>query len=179
MKLTVVVTVFNEARTIIRAIEEAKKIDVDKEIIVIDNCSTDGTRELLKKVRDQAIEIIFQKENYGYGKSVERGFSLAKGEYIYIHMSDLEYPGLNCMKMLKIAEEENLDAVFGSRFKKKENMLKIITKRRENIASLISTLLINRWYKRKFTDVLGSRLYRKETIRHIPISTYRIGFEFT
>lgn len=178
MKLTVLVTVFNEAKTVLKAVEEAKKIESEKEIIVIDNCSTDGSRELLKTIDDKAIQIIYQDRNYGYGKSIERGFALAKGEYIYVHMSDLEYHYANCFKMLRVMEVNNYDTIFGTRFKKNESIFKIIKQRRENIASLICTFLINKWYHRNFHDVLGARLYRKESIMRIPISTYGIGFEF-
>lgn len=180
MKLTIVVIVLNEKKTILQAIEDAKKINVDKEMIVIDNCSTDGTREILKTIEDKSIKIIYQDKNYGIGRSVATGIALARSEYIFIQMSDLEYHYTNCLKMLKAAEENNYDAVFGSRFKKnnKESMLKIIWKRPEYIATLICTFLINKWYRCNFRDVLGNRLYRTKSVVNIPITSYGMGFEF-
>lgn len=179
MKLTIIVPVFNEARTILRAIEEAKKIDVEKEIIVIDNCSTDGTREILKGLKDSSIKVIFQDKNYGFGNTIKTGLSLTKGEYIFVQMSDLEYDYRHCLWMLEMAEEQNYDAVFGSRLKNnKENKLKIIWKRPEYIASFICTFLINTWYKKNFTDVLGTRFYRTKSVKQVPITTLGVGFEF-
>ena len=73
MKLTVIVTVFNEHETILKAIEQVKNLDVDKQIIIIDNCSTDGTREILKSIDDPDLQIVYQPLNYGYGRSVTHG----------------------------------------------------------------------------------------------------------
>ena len=76
MKLTVVVTVLNEKETILKAIELVKNLNIEKQIIVIDNCSTDGTREILRGLRDNSIEIVYQSKNYGYGMSVTTGINM-------------------------------------------------------------------------------------------------------
>ncbi|MDI6839391.1 MAG: glycosyltransferase [bacterium] len=71
MLLTIIVTVYNEVKTILQAIKDAQSLNVEKEIIVIDNCSEDGTRELLRSMGDKSIKIIYQDRNYGFGKSVK------------------------------------------------------------------------------------------------------------
>lgn len=179
MKLTVLIPVFNEVKTIREAVEDARRIDAQSEIIVIDNYSTDGTRDILKSLDVEPIKIVFQDQNYGFGTSIEKGISLARGEYIYVHMSDREYHYSNCHQMLRLAEENNLDAVFGSRLKnRKKSVLGLIRERPEYIASFLCTFLINFWYRRNFTDVLGNRFYRRKSVLTIPITTHGIGFEF-
>lgn len=180
MKLTVVITVFNERNTIARAIEEARKIQVDKEIIVIDNCSTDGTREVLKGLNDNNIQIVYQAMNYGYGMSVITGMNLAKGDYLFIHNSDLEYDPVCAYEMLDAAEKENLDVIFGSRLlaRKGESIFKILKERPFYLGTAITTSLINLFYGRKFSDIIGNRLYRTASLKKLDPKLRRIGFDF-
>lgn len=180
MKLTVVVTVFNEKNTIGRAIEEAGKIQLDKEIIIIDNCSTDGTREILKGLNDKTIKIVYQSMNYGYGMSVITGMNLAQGDYLFIHNSDLEYDPSCVYEMLDAAEKENLDVVFGSRLlgRKGESIFKILKERPFYLGTIITTFLINLLYGRKFSDIIGNRLYRTASLKKLNPQAHRIGFDF-
>ncbi len=83
MKLTIVLGCFNEKVTILKAIEQAKEINIDKEIIVIDNCSTDGTKEILESLKnDSALRIIFHSKNMGSGYSGCEGIRLAEGFWV-------------------------------------------------------------------------------------------------
>ena len=181
MKLSIVVIVYNEVNTIKEAIDDVRSLDIDSEIIVIDNCSTDGTTEVLRKLNYNDINIIYQDKNYGVGKSYETGFNFAKGKYIFIQHADLEYDYKVCLEMLNLSESKNLDAVFGSRIK---NLLKtkshwdLIKKRPAYLASYISTHLINKWYGYNFTDVIGAEFYNTSKIKSIPINTYKTGFKF-
>jgi len=182
MKLTVIVIVFNEKNTIIKAIEEAKSLNIDKEIIVIDNCSYDGTVKILKDLKDDTLNIIFQPQNYGCGQSIINGLSLARGEYAFIQFADLEYNISSVYKMLDLAEKEILDVVFGSRyFYYKKNLfsiLSLIKKRPYVLGSLISTSLINFFYRKKFTDVIGTKLYRVSSFEKLGIKSKGMGFDF-
>lgn len=180
MKLTVIVTVYNEKNTIIKAIEEAKNIHLDKEIIVIDNCSTDGTREILRGLNDNAIKIVYQSMNYGYGMSVITGMSLAQGEYLFVHNSDLEYDPSCIYEMLNLAERENLDSVFGSRLLKRqgESKLKILKERPFYLGTFITTFLTNILYRKNLSDIIGTRFYRTDVLRKINPQLKKIGFDF-
>ncbi len=182
MKLTVIVTVFNEKNTIIEAIKEARGLNIDKEVIVIDNCSDDGTVEILKGLKDDSIKIIFQPQNYGYGQSVKTGLSIAKGEFIYVHYSDLEYDITSVYKMLDLIEKENLDIIFGSRlynFKKNVHSMFLLVKERPYyLGTLITTFLINLFYKKRFTDIIGTKLYRVSSFRKIDIESRGMSFDF-
>jgi len=182
MKLTIVVTVLNEKNTIIQAIDDVKSLNIDKEIIVIDNCSTDGTVELLKDLKDNSIKIIFQSQNFGFAQSVITGISMAKGEFVYIQYSDLEYDILSVYEMLELIERENLDAVFGSRYYNfRKNICSIfllVKKRPYALGTLITTSLINLFYRKRFTDIIGSKLYRTSSFMKINIETRNVGFDF-
>lgn len=180
MKLTVVITVYNEKDTIIKAIDEAKKIQIEKEIIVIDNCSTDGTREILRGLNDNTIKIVYQSMNYGYGMSVITGMNLAKGQYLFVHNSDLEYDPECVYGMLDLAEKENLDAVFGSRLfnRRQDSRLKILRERPFYLGTIITTGLINILYGKNFTDIIGNRFYRTESLRKVNPQVCGIGFDF-
>lgn len=180
MKLTVVITVFNEKNTILKAIEEAKKIEIEKEIIVIDNCSTDGTHEILRKLNDNSIKIVYQLMNYGYGMSVITGMNLAKGEFLFVHNSDLEYDPACVYEMLNLAERDNLDAIFGSRLanRKQQSILGILRERPFYLGSIITTSLTNIFYGKHFTDIIGNRFYRTCALRNINPGVFGIGFDF-
>lgn len=180
MKLTVIVTVYNEKDTISKAIEQAKALDLDKEIIVVDNCSTDGTREILRELRDPTLQIVYQPENYGYGKSVITGANMAKGDFIYVHNSDLEYEPTCVYEMLDLAKKNDLDAIFGSRLLKRrgDSIFKILKDRPFFLGTLITTALTNIFYGRHFTDIIGTRFYRTSAFRKISPQVWGIGFDF-
>lgn len=180
MKLTVVVTVYNEKDTIEEAIRQAKELSVDKEIIIVDNCSTDGTREILEKVNDPLLEIVYQPKNYGYGKSVITGMEMASGEFMYVHNSDLEYDPECVYRMLKVSEEENLDSIFGSRLLSKErrSVFRILKERPFYLGTVITTFLTNLFYGKHFADIIGNRFYRTKVLREINAQVWGIGFDF-
>ncbi|MFA5275685.1 MAG: glycosyltransferase family 2 protein [Candidatus Omnitrophota bacterium] len=180
MKLTVVVTVFNERETILKAIEQVKGLNLEKQIIVVDNCSTDGTREILRSLHDPALEIVYQSTNCGYGRSVSLGVELACGEYVYVHNSDLEYDPVCVYEMLNLAEKEGFDAIFGSRLlnRKNESKLKILQERPFYLGTIITTFLANLLYGKNFTDIIGTRFYRAEAFKKIKPKISTIGFDF-
>ena len=180
MKLTLVVPVYNEKSTILQAIDEAKQLAIDKEIIVIDNYSTDGTREILKSLKGDSLQIIFQPRNLGPGGTVRTAARLAKGEYIYFHHSDLEYKIDDIYKMFEKLEKENLDAVFGSRLANKIHLSKfsLIKERPYVLASLISTYLINKWYKKNLTDIIATKLIKTGVLKQLNLEFRNQGSEF-
>ena len=115
LKLTIVIPVYNERGTVMTVLEKVKALSVSKEIIVIDNLSTDGTRELLETVSDPEIRVVLQSKNLGKGTSVKLGFAMAKGEWVIIQDADLEYEPSDILRLLEHAEKTGEVAVFGSR----------------------------------------------------------------
>ena len=131
MKLSVIMSAYNERDTILTALERVKAVEIEKEIIIVDNCSTDGTRELLQQINDDDIpstalrrssgqgsghcRIIFQPENYGKGTSIRTAIPHCTGDYAIIQDADLEYDPQDWHKLVDLALERDLDAVYGSR----------------------------------------------------------------
>ena len=183
MGITFLIPVFNEVKTVKKAIEETISLNIsNKEIIIIDNGSTDGTPEIIKDYKDhENIKIILQKKNLGFGNSIREGFLQSSKEFIYLQFGDLEYDINTSLEMLKKIQEQNLDAMFGSRLKNLNNLTQLCITTFNNpayLATLICTFLINFFYNKNFTDIIGAKLYRKETVKHVLPKTSGQGFDF-
>lgn len=181
MKLTILIGCFNEKATILEAIAEAKEINMDKEIIVIDNCSTDGTKEILEGLKnDKTLKIILHSKNMGAGYSAAEGIRLAQGDYFYGPGADLEYRMTDVYKMIEKLESENLDAVFGSRLLDRKNVSKreLIKERPYWLGTIIATFLINLFYRKDFTDVIGINLAKTDTLRTLNCKSSGQAFTF-
>ena len=183
MKLSIIICCFNEKATISKVIQEAKVLNIDKEIIVIDNCSTDGTKEILEGLKgDNTLKIIFNPKNMGPGYSGFEGIRLARGDYFYGPGADLEYSMEDVYQMIDKAEKEDLDVVLGSRLMDRKNVSlpELIKERPFWLGTIIGTFLINFLYRRNFTDVIGSNLTKVEVFRSLGISNrgHAEAFEF-
>ena len=183
MSITFLIPVYNEAKTVKKAIEETIEINIpNKEIIIIDNGSTDGTQDIIKDYKNSKnIEIILQEKNLGFGNSIREGFLKSSKEFIYLQFGDLEYEIKTSIEMLKQSQEQNLDAMFGSRLKNLNNFIEIFKVTLNNpayLATLICTFLINFFYNKNFTDIIGAKLYRKETVQNVLPKTSGQGFDF-
>ena len=183
MSITFLIPVYNEERTVKKAIEETINLKIsNKEIIIIDNGSTDETPKIIKQFEHQKdIKIILQKKNLGFGNSIREGFLQSSKEFIYLQFGDLEYDINTSLIMLKVAEEQKLDAIFGSRLRNINNLFELCKKTLNNpayLATITCTFLINIFYKKKFTDIIGSKLYKKKTVKNILPKTSGQGFDF-
>ncbi len=120
MKLSIIIPCFNEINTIEKIIQAVKKSEVsDKEIIIVDDCSSDGTREYLEKIKSngEVDKIFFHSRNLGKGAALKTGFASATGSIIIIQDADLEYNPEEYPKLLKPILDNRADVVYGSRFK--------------------------------------------------------------
>jgi glycosyltransferase involved in cell wall biosynthesis len=183
-KITYLVTVFNEIKTVKKAIQDVIDIKYsDKEIIIIDNGSTDGSQKIIKNFKNNINKIkikkILRKKNIGFGKSIREGIKKATGDFIYIQYSDLEYDHNRSIYMMKYAQKYKLDVILGSRLKNnKKSIIKLIAYKPAYLATLICTFLINIFYGHKFTDVIGGKLYRTNSIKKIKSNSFHSGFDF-
>lgn len=118
MKLSVIIPVYNEKNTILEVLRlvEAVDLSLEKEIIIIDDCSTDGSRDVLKSLDRNKFKIIFKEKNEGKGSAIKEGFLTATGDIIIIQDADLEYDPNDYIKVLKPILEGRADVVYGSRF---------------------------------------------------------------
>jgi glycosyltransferase involved in cell wall biosynthesis len=119
MKLSVLMPVYNEINMLLGIAEKVKAVNIDKELIMVDDCSNDGTRELIKKnfsADSENIKIIYHPKNMGKGAAIKTALSYTNGDYTIIQDADLEYDPQDYHKLISIAKERNADAVYGSRF---------------------------------------------------------------
>ena len=179
MTLSFIIPVFNEEKTLSKAIDDIINLSIKKEIIIIDNGSTDNSINIIRNYQNITdIKIILKSKNLGFGDSIQKGFNLATGQYIFIQYADLEYDHLTSISMLNLAIENNCDAIFGSRLKDKKNILKLLVNKPSYLATIVCTFLINIFYKKKFTDIIGTKLYKKNSIKKILPKTKGQGFDF-
>jgi glycosyltransferase involved in cell wall biosynthesis len=118
MKLSIIIPCFNEVSTIEMIVDKVKNIPYpDKEIIIVDDCSTDGSREILKKKIEALVEkVIYQDRNQGKGSALRTGIKAATGDIVVIQDADLEYDPDYIPKLVQPILDGNADVVFGSRF---------------------------------------------------------------
>lgn len=116
MKFSIVIPVFNEKNTIVEILRRIEAVDfgIEKEIIIIDDYSTDGTRELLKSMENK-YKIFYHEKNCGKGRALRTGFAEVTGEVVVIQDADLEYDPADFVPMLKAMRESNNPVIYGSR----------------------------------------------------------------
>ena len=176
-KITYLIPCYNEVDTIDKAIMNIKNISYPrKEIIVIDNGSKDGSQEVIKKIK--GIKKILRNKNLGIGTTIQKGFKISKGDFLFVYDSDLEYDHLRSIYMMKYAETNKLDVVFGSRFKKNDSRIIKIIERPYFFGTVICTYLINKFYNKNFTDIIGAKLFRIAEIRKVTVDNFGTGYDF-
>lgn len=116
-KLSVIIPVYNEKKTILEVLKKVKEVKINKEIIVIDDKSNDGTREVLKKIKDIEVRIIYQERNQGKGAALKKGIAEASGDYVLFQDADMEYAPRDWFQLFRPVEESGALVVYGSRFK--------------------------------------------------------------
>jgi glycosyltransferase involved in cell wall biosynthesis len=116
MKLSVVIPVYNERRTIQEIINRVQKVDIEKELIIVDDFSTDGTREYLQQLESENIKVFFHEHNKGKGAALQTGFQHVSGDVVVIQDADLEYNPEEYHLLIKPILDNKADVVYGSRF---------------------------------------------------------------
>jgi glycosyltransferase involved in cell wall biosynthesis len=180
MKLTIVIPCYNELRTIDQILEAVRQSPYpDKEIIVVDDCSVDGTREKLKSEIEpsgRVDRVIYHDKNQGKGAALRTGFKYAGGDIVIIQDADLEYDPNEYPRLVEPIVSGKADVVFGSRFVGSEAHRVLYFWHR--IGNNILTLLSNMLTDLDLTDMETCyKAFRREVIQSIAIEESRFGFE--
>lgn len=181
MQLSIIICVFNEINTVGKILEKIDKIELpsnlEKEIIIIDNNSTDGTKEFLKSLLNHnKYKIIFKDKNYGKGNSIITGIKEASGNLIVFQDADLEYDPNNYAKLVNYLNKNKLDAVFGSRIMHDEDYFYYKLNR---FAVVNLTRLINFLFNGKFTDVATNhKLVKTEVLKKLNLKSKGFNLDF-
>jgi len=177
MKLSIIIPVYNERRYFLAVLNKVKKVNIGnikKEIIIVEDCSTDGTRELLKKLKDKSIKIIFHEQNQGKGSAVRTGLSHATGDIILIQDADLEYNPEEYPKLIKPIIEGRTKVVYGNRMHRGHKPRYYFFYLGNMLISLFTTLL----YGKRINDVeTGYKVFRKEVIKGMKLRGRRFDLD--
>ena len=178
MKLSIIIPCFNEEKTISLIIEKIlSSYTGDKEIIVIDDFSSDKTREILKTdLKNKIDKLILNTSNYGKGFSLREGINAADGDVVLIQDADLEYDPSDYIKLIKPIKNGDADVVYGSRFLGGEE--KRVLYFWHTLGNKFLTIFSNMFSNLNLTDMeVGYKLFKSEIIKNINLQENRFGFE--
>lgn len=179
MKLSIIVPVYNEKRTILTVLKRVESAPYDKEIVVIDDCSTDGTREVLREIDETrqipSIRVLYHAVNQGKGAALRTGVAAAVGDIVIIQDADLEYDPSEYAILIQPILGGLADVVYGSRFLSGPHRVLFFW---HSMGNRFLTLLSNMFTDLNLTDMeTGYKAFRREIFSKITIEENRFGFE--
>ncbi len=178
MKLSVIIPVYNEVDTIREIIQRVKAVNIDKEIIIVDDCSTDGTRAILKNPAKEGrmCKAYYHDKNMGKGAAIRTALRYITGDVVVIQDADLEYDPNEYHRLLKPITEGKAEVVYGSRFigGQERRVLFFWHYVGNSILTLISNMFTNLY----LTDIETCyKMFKADVIKNITIKENRFGFE--
>ncbi len=175
--LSVVIPVYNERKTIHEILRQVRAVPINKQIILVDDCSKDGTREILKTMAEENsdLTVVFHEKNQGKGAALRTGFQHAKGQIVIVQDADLEYDPSQYPQLIAPIVEGKADVVFGSRFIGESHRVLHFW---HSLANRFLTLLSNFFTDLNLTDMeVCYKVFRREVIQNISLKSNRFGFE--
>jgi glycosyltransferase involved in cell wall biosynthesis len=175
--LSVIVPAYNEAATVEVALRRIRDVPLRLEIIVVNDCSTDGTREILEQLVEQRLvdRLIHHEKNRGKGAAIRSGIGAATGDVVVVQDADLEYDPQDLPALLLPIRSRQADAVYGSRFQGGPHRVLYFW---HYVGNRVLTLLSNMFTNLNLTDLETCyKLVRTDLIKRLPLSSNRFGFE--
>jgi glycosyltransferase involved in cell wall biosynthesis len=174
--LSVVIPVYNERRWIREIVRRVEAVPIPKEIVIIDDYSTDGTREILSELeKDPQVRVYYQSHNQGKGAALREGFRQAKGDIVLVQDADLEYEPTEYPRLIQPILDNRADVVFGSRFIGESHRVLYFW---HYLANRLLTLLSNTFTNLNLTDMETCyKVFRREVLADIHLKSNRFGFE--
>ncbi|MBU1366695.1 MAG: glycosyltransferase family 2 protein [Candidatus Omnitrophica bacterium] len=174
MKLSVIIPVYNERATIEEIVRNVEKVPLEKEIIIVDDASCDGTREIIENLKGESIKKVFHKKNQGKGAAVRSALTHIEGDIVIIQDADLEYYPDEYPQLIKPIVRGRADVVFGSRFIGTHRCFLFTHYAGNKAVNLIANIL----YNTNLSDFMTCyKVFKAEVIRKVDIVSNRFGFE--
>jgi glycosyltransferase involved in cell wall biosynthesis len=177
MIVSVVIPVFNEIDTLAGIVERVRAVPVTTEIILVDDCSSDGSRELVKSLAESdGVQAVLHEVNRGKGAALRSGFAVATGDVVLIQDADFEYDPQEYPKLLAPIQSQGGDVVYGSRFAGGESHRVLYFW--HSVGNRFLTLLSNMLSNLNLTDMeVCYKVFRREIIQSLALKEDRFGFE--
>jgi glycosyltransferase involved in cell wall biosynthesis len=178
VKLSVLIPIYNERETIEEVVRRVREVPVEVEIICVDDCSSDGTRDILQRLRDEGLidQLVLQPKNQGKGAAIRAGVAKATGEAAIIQDADLEYDPREYARLMGPIEQGKADAVYGSRFAGEgpHRVLYFWHFVGNKLLTLVSNMMTNL----NLTDMETCyKMFRREVLESLEIEENRFGLE--
>jgi glycosyltransferase involved in cell wall biosynthesis len=174
VKLTVIIPVYNEKETLRTIVQRVQAVPIEKEIILVDDDSKDGTRDILKQLEVEGLKVLYHETNMGKGAALRTGFQQASGDFVIVQDADLEYDPQEYPKLLQPILQGEADVVYGSRFSgQSRNMMSL-----HRFGNQFLTFMTNLLYGTSITDMETCyKLFKTPLIKSIKIECNRFNFE--
>lgn len=174
-KLSVVIPVYNEEQWVRELLRRVRAVPIPKEIVVVDDCSKDGTRDILRQLEGGDVRVIYQEVNQGKGAALREGFKHCTGDVVIVQDADLEYDPSEYPRLIQPILDNRADVVFGSRFIGESHRVLYFW---HSVANSALTTLSNMFTNLNLTDMETCyKVFRREVIQGINLKSNRFGFE--
>ncbi|HLJ93712.1 MAG TPA: glycosyltransferase family 2 protein [Gemmataceae bacterium] len=175
-RLSVIIPVYNERQWIGELVRRVAAVPIPKEILIVDDCSTDGTREILRELeRHRDVRVVYQPCNRGKGAALREGFRLAQGDIVVVQDADLEYDPAEYPRLIQPILDDHADVVYGSRFIGDSHRVLYYW---HYVANKFLTTLSNMFTNLNLTDMETCyKVFRREVLADVRLKSNRFGFE--
>ena len=175
MKLSVVIPVYNEAATIREILERVRGVGLETEVIVVDDGSTDGTRDVLRGLTGSDHMVVFHDKNRGKGAALRTGFTKVTGDIVLVQDADLEYDPVEYPRLLKPILDGQADVVYGSRFGGETHRVLFFW---HYVGNRFLTMLSNMFTNLNLSDMETCyKVFRADLLKRLRLRSNRFGFE--